>query len=69
MSKCAFCEKIAFLKGIQEPEMVEGCYIAYEYTVAIVDECLCNREPRGKTTHYTWLKFRYCPTCGKKLEK
>lgn len=65
--KCKFCEDFNFLKTIQKPKVVEGDKIRYKYTCAFVDEIVVNGQERGRTTHYTWLKLRYCPCCGKKL--
>ena len=69
MTECKFCKIFDFIKEIQKPKKEDGRKIRYKYTVAIVDQCYVNGDKRGECVNYTWLKFKYCPLCGKELKK
>lgn len=67
--ECCVCETFDFLKSIQKPRVEKGEKITYRYTFAIVDECCVNGKSRGRSTHYTWKRIKYCPLCGKKYNR
>jgi len=67
---CKFCENYEFVKSIHKPGIDEfdGSRITYKYTAAFVNEAFVNGKSRARTTHYTWLKLKFCPICGKTLK-
>lgn len=72
MKNCELCETIDWTlqtnKDIDKGNK-PGSDLKRYYKCAFVEEIFVKGDFRGRSTHYSNLELRYCPACGKMIEK